>query len=45
MLARALDDLLPTGGHVLADPDDTVRWLADTAPSWHERRRGVFDLG
>ena len=46
MLARALDDLLPTGGHVLASPDDTLRWLTRHRAelAWDEAN-GVFGLG
>ncbi len=29
MLARSVDDLLPTRGNVLADPANTQQWLAE----------------
>jgi hypothetical protein len=45
MLARAVDDLLPTGGNVLADPAKVRQWVAEhrDALVWVEER-GVFQL-
>jgi hypothetical protein len=39
MLARSVDDLVPTGGNVLADPAATRRWLAEhrEALDWDEQ--------
>jgi hypothetical protein len=45
MLARAVDDLLPTGGNVLADPANTRQWLAEhQADLVWEADRGAFLL-